>query len=674
MKFIPHYFLILFGIALTGNISAQKKSHATFGKISPKDFDIASSIIDSNSNAVIMADVAFSRFTSNSKQTDFAILFERFTRIKILNKNGYDVATVQIPLYVDKEEQETLTSLKAFTYSLKDGSIIKVPFDAENVYTEKVDKNHVMKKFTLPNISEGCIIEFAYSIKSEFYFNLQDWFFQNKYPTLWSEYAVEIPHFFKYMFLGAGKTEYHINETKDIVDAFPFYTKSGFNAKNGVSTQDAAYTIKADVRRYRWVMKEIPAIPIEPFVFSILNHINSIQFQLAEIQYANQTPTKIMSDWPTVIEGLISNENFGLPFQQVHPWMNSEVSRLIQDSMSELTRARTIYEYIRDNFTCNENPGIYLSNPLKKVYDQRTGSVAEINLLLICMLKKAGVRSVPVILGTREYGVTHQHYPLLDRYNYVLAAIFIDTANIFLDATKRHIAFGKIPANCYNGYARMIYPNSESIFLSPDNLVDTRIVSVFLTGNDKALEGSYTSNMGYFESVEARNRIAQSGMESFRKGMPARQDIEITNITLKHLKDVDNNLALICDVRVPLDGAGAIYFAPLIGFEIENNPFQSAKRYHPVELPYKIDQTYTLNFQIPEGYNIEEVPASLRIMLNDNEGMYEYLIRVNGNEIQLRSRLVLYKATFMSQDYSALRDFYAAIINKQNEMIVLKKK
>lgn len=674
MKLILHCLFFLYTIAFSSSITAQKKSSASFGKVSPKDFEIASPIIDSSSNAVIIADVAFSRFAPNSRQTDFAIEFSRFTRIKILSRNGYDIATVQIPLYIDKEEQEELTSLKAYTYSMRNGSVIKVALDEGNVYTEKVDKNHIIKKFTLPAVSEGCIIEFAYSIKSGFYFNLQDWYFQNKYPTLWSEYTVEIPQFFKYMFLAAGKIEYHINESKDIVDAFPFYTKSGFNAKNGNTSQDAAYTIRADVRRYRWVMKDIPAIKIEPFVFSFQNHINSIQFQLAEIQYPNQSPTKIMSDWNVVIERLMNSEDFGFPLQQVHPWLSNEVGRLIEDSMSELTRARVVFEYIRDHFTSNDEHGIYLKNPLKKIYEQKNGSVAEINLLLISMLKKAGVKTVPVILGTRENGITHKDYPLLDRYNYVIAAVFIDTANIFLDASKRNMAFGKIPANCYNGYARMIYENSESFYLSPDDLLDARVVSVILNENEKGLIASYTCSMGYFESLQTRNVVAESGLENYKKQIAAQHETTIANIELKNIRDIDKNLTLEYNIHIPIDKANTIYFTPLLSAGIKSNPFKSNERYHPIELPHKVDETYVLNLQIPEGYIIDELPASARILLNEDEGMYEYLVRQNGENIQLKSRLVLYKATFMSHDYSALRDFYASIIKKQNEMIVLKKK
>jgi uncharacterized protein YfkK (UPF0435 family) len=53
--------------------------------------------------------------------------------------------------------------------------------------------------------------------------------------------------------------------------------------------------------------------------------------------------------------------------------------------------------------------------------------------------------------------------------------------------------------------------------------------------------------------------------------------------------------------------------------------------------------------------------------------MFEYLIANKDGRLQLRSRIVLNKANFDMEDYEALREFYAFIIKKQGEQIVLKK-
>jgi uncharacterized protein YfkK (UPF0435 family) len=119
--------------------------------------------------------------------------------------------------------------------------------------------------------------------------------------------------------------------------------------------------------------------------------------------------------------------------------------------------------------------------------------------------------------------------------------------------------------------------------------------------------------------------------------------------------------------------AEIVYFNPLLGGAIRKNPFYSLKRLYPVEMPYKTDDIFTLNMEIPKGYKIDELPKSVRINLNENEGMFEYLITADANVIQMKCRVVLRKAIFSSEDYDSLRDFYAFIVKKEAEQIVFKK-
>jgi uncharacterized protein YfkK (UPF0435 family) len=116
-----------------------------------------------------------------------------------------------------------------------------------------------------------------------------------------------------------------------------------------------------------------------------------------------------------------------------------------------------------------------------------------------------------------------------------------------------------------------------------------------------------------------------------------------------------------------------LYISPMFGETITKNPFTSTKRNYPIEMPYLKNDSYTLNMAIPEGYEVEEMPKSVRFKLNDDEGMFEYLIANRDGRLQLRSHIVLNKANFDMEDYEALREFYAFIIKKQGEQIVLKR-
>jgi hypothetical protein len=116
-----------------------------------------------------------------------------------------------------------------------------------------------------------------------------------------------------------------------------------------------------------------------------------------------------------------------------------------------------------------------------------------------------------------------------------------------------------------------------------------------------------------------------------------------------------------------------IYFNPVLDATNEENPFKAAERVYPVEMPACIDETYIFNMEVPKGYKVEELPKSARVMLNEDEGMFEYLIAESGGRIQLRCHTAIKKANFDPSDYQTLRDFFGYIVKKQAEQIVFKK-
>ena len=77
---------------------------------------------------------------------------------------------------------------------------------------------------------------------------------------------------------------------------------------------------------------------------------------------------------------------------------------------------------------------------------------------------------------------------------------------------------------------------------------------------------------------------------------------------------------------------------------------------------------------MPTGYVVEAMPKSERLNFNENEGMFEYIIKADKQMIQLKCRLTINKTVFMPEDYSGLREFFGHIVKKQSEQIVFRKK
>ncbi|MDI3319560.1 DUF3857 domain-containing protein [Pinibacter soli] len=651
---------------------AQEKLPIKFGRVNPSDFDLSQQKIDTGVNAVVIADVGSSWFEGNIKGS-FSLIFKRQTRIKILNKNGMDAANFSIPLFSNvntSQGEEKLDNLKAYTYNLEGGKVVETKLETNQVFKEKASKNWVVKKFTMPAVKEGSIIEVSYTVNSDFLTNLQPWEFQGKYPVLWSEYETSIPEFFKYVFLSQGYKNYDIKKNDQTQNTFNITFQNGASASERIS-------IPGQVFSNRWVMKNVQPLKKEPYTSTLKNHIQKIEFQLSEIRYPNQPTQPIMASWAKVREDMMKDEDFGFQLYKNNNWLDDDMKIIVAGAKDQVEKMRRIYAYVRDNFTCTQHVGRYLSgSSLKAVMKAKSGNVVDLNLLLIAMLSHEGIQAYPVLLSTRSHGYTHELYPLMDRFNYVVACAMVGEEKVFLDATEPLLGFGRLEEECYNGHARILTETPEAVYLEPDSIKDRKLTTVFLTSTDKGkIQGSYSSQLGYFESLGVRERIKEKGKEEFAKKLKTAygSDWKVDSVDIDSLKALDEPVTIHYDLALD-NQEDIMYINPMLTEAYKENPFTAAERNYPVEMPYSFDETYVLNIEVPQNYVIDEIPKPAKVAFNDSEGYFEYLISKSENLIQMRTRVYFNKTNFQPEEYQNLREFFSCIVKKESEQIVLKKK
>src|SRR5438270_196201 len=94
----------------------------SYGDVKPEDFAPTIYPIDSSAEAVYLFNGAHSDFKGN-EQSDFDVLFKVHIRIRLLKKNAFHLATVEIPLYVTSDFRQELVDFKAATYTLSGGAV-----------------------------------------------------------------------------------------------------------------------------------------------------------------------------------------------------------------------------------------------------------------------------------------------------------------------------------------------------------------------------------------------------------------------------------------------------------------------------------------------------------------------------------------------------------------------
>ncbi|OIR13136.1 hypothetical protein GALL_55200 [mine drainage metagenome] len=670
-RLIPALFFLL--IISSSKLCSQNNQSYKFDKITASDFVIQSPLIDSNTNAVIIADIGNTDFEGNDKGW-FTYVFKRKTRIKIINKRAIDIASIEIPLYQDEDDREKLSDLSAATYNLINGQVVANKLDKKSVFNERKDKNHSLAKFALPAVSEGSIIEYSYTIKSNFIFNIPSWEFQHpQYPSLWNEYNITIPNLLVYMSLRQGQNNFYIDKTEEGYRTYSVKVKHG----EGIMQTEQSLSVSTQVNKHRWVMKDIPGIKIEDYITTPLNYIAKIDFQLYQTNDGEQTHD-VFTTWQKAVGEIMKRSDFGKVLEENDDLFGQLAKQIVNVNDDQLKQVKDIYYYIQKNFTCTNYHQFFFKSTLKGLIEKKSGNVGEINLLLTGLLRQLDVYAAPVILSVREAGRAYSKYPQMDQYNYVICKIKLGNEDYYLDASQPLLGFAKLPLNCYNGFAKVISKDSADVYFNANQLKEVRTVLVFISNSsENGYRGSVTKNYGYYESLQTRRIIAQSSEKDYKSNIEKnsiQENIKIENIKIDSLNEPELPLVVKYDLNINTAGnEDIIYFNPLLDEKIMKNPFAAAEREYPVEMPYTTDDTYILNMEVPKGYMIDELPKSARVMLNEKDGMFEYLISANENTIQMKCSLQFNKANFNSDNYQSLREFYGHVVKKEAEQIVFKK-
>jgi hypothetical protein len=294
------------------------------------------------------------------------------------------------------------------------------------------------------------------------------------------------------------------------------------------------------------------------------------------------------------------------------------------------------------------------------------------------MLRYAGLTANPVILSTTEHGYALEMYPMLTSFNYVATQVAANGKDYFLDASYPRLGFGKMPSKCYNGHARAVDEAATPLLFSADSLSERKVTALFISNGEKGkIGGSMNQTSGYYESYNIREQVKDKGEEEFFKEVQKEfgSDVVIKSPRIDSLNRYEDPVSLHYELELSPANEDIFYINPLFGEAYKKNPFTSAERYYPVEMPYTSDETFLLTMEVPAGYVVDELPKQMVAKLDEQESaFFEYRISQSGSTISLRSRIKINRALFLPEEYQTLREFFNLVVSKQNEQIVFKKK
>ena len=670
--------LPLAAIAQTTAPGAPTAPLVKFGKPEPADFVAKNFVGDSAAGAVVLYDYGSTRFRLNGLR--FQLESERITRIKILKKSGYDVATVEVPLYHRGESAEKLLALRGFTYNEVGGKIEKVKLEASTTFVEERTKNVRVRKFTLPGVREGAVIEYAYTVSSDFMFNFQNWTFQREIPTRWSEFRASIPEYFDYKMVMQGYEPLAL-QTKEETSAHYTAHESASIDMTGQRVSSATETITARATSYHWAMQNVPALRDEPYMTTMRDYVARLNFELAGERMPGQAYQNVTGSWPKINADLRSSEEFGALLGRAG-FLDAALKPLVAQYPDPLARAAAVRQLVMQAVKYDGSNRYFASGPLRRSYELHRGSSADVNLLFIAALRQAGLPAEPVLLSTRSHGRVNQFFPLLEQFNYVIGVLpLADDKELLLDATEPLLPIGLLPTHCLNQIGRLV-PTKDGaegrwVTLTPIqrhlHFQDIKL-TMDAQGN---LSGKVHEEHGGYAGASVREQLLQLGEKKYATELANRHSgWEMSAYKFNAVNEPGTPLALNYELTRPASGAPStseVYLNPLATFVETQNPFRQEKRTYPVDFGALRQEVIVLTLTLPAGYTAE-LPQPASLALPDKGGRYVYSASTTApGTVQFVSRLTLDKPIYSAEEYTSLREFYRLALAKQAEAVVLKK-
>jgi len=646
-----HIFLscLLSGITM---ISFGQMAPTNFGKISLEEAQMKSFSKDPLADAVILFDIGKTRFVPLDGSMN--IQFERTTRIKIFKQSALNYAEIEIPYYSEGTTTESVKEIEAFTYNCTDGIITVTKLNPTNIYDEKINNYWRMKKFALPEVREGSVIEYRYVLNTPFMMKLRDWEFQHKIPTLYSNFIVKMTPFYEYNMLMQGAARFTTQKK---------YTSSGL--------EQYFAGIKYEELVYEYTMTDVPAFRSEDYITSIKDYIIKLSFQLSVVHRTDGANIDIVKTWPALIKELDTDESFGKYVNKVERSASKIIDIEKCKKLPPKERFDNIVRFVKSNYNWNEIKGMGAYESLNKFLDQKNGNTGNINLMLTGLLSASGLEAYPLILSTRENGKIRD-IPFLNFFNYTVAAAIINDTVYLADATDTFTPSDVLPIRCINDKGLLI--KRDEVKWVPLAVNDPSLLKssfdIHLTPESDTLKAMLTIKADGYQALALRNRYYNKKDKLVEDCISSGYIVEEDSIKIENITEPDSVLTIKIPIKMETEQMGnRILISPFLKEPVSKNKLVEETRTYPIDFIFPDTYRYESRITLPDGFKVVSLPAEDKI--NNSGFSFIYKASADGNTVTATGEYQFKKSIYKPTEYNIIKFCFNELIKVLNSQVVV---
>ena len=216
--------------------------------------------------------------------------------------------------------------------------------------------------------------------------------------------------------------------------------------------------------QYTWRFRDIPQVITEPYMPSMINVV----------------PVRVISTFDSWDE--IYRWWWKLARDKIRTSgeIDEKLEELLKGKSSPSERARAIYNYCASQIryvAVEYGKAGYEPHYADEIFENKYGDCKDQSILLVSMLRKAGLEAYPVIIPTRDILNMRPDFPAV-MFNHAIAVVRLKDQWVFMDPTAETCAFGDLPVSDQGRNVLLYTDKGLVIEKTPVFPVDKNLVSV----------------------------------------------------------------------------------------------------------------------------------------------------------------------------------------------------
>jgi transglutaminase-like putative cysteine protease len=182
------------------------------------------------------------------------------------------------------------------------------------------------------------------------------------------------------------------------------------------------------------------------------------------------------------------------------------VKELIKNAKDDLEKAKRIYKFCAENVryvAVEYGQSGYEPHAANEIFLNRYGDCKDKAILLVAMLREAGLKAYPVLIPTREmYDITKDFATA--NFNHAIAAVSLGENLVFMDATASTVSFSDLAPDDQERHVLVFFDDTYTVMPTPlikDNEMHY-VMQVNIDENEDALINRKVTTTGYFASAQ----------------------------------------------------------------------------------------------------------------------------------------------------------------------------